>query len=395
MLFKIIPFILSVICVFVKGSYADVSCKIATTAMAKASQIRGLAAKKTVPCEIHNQEEVRTFLIDAIKTRIPPEKLKSDELIYKAIGFLPDDFDYVQGMINLYVSQLGGYYDPEKHHYVMAGWIPEIMQTAVAVHELTHALQDQYFNLKDFTDDSKFTTDEILARQALVEGDATAVMTDYALLAQGKSLKDQKDVEAMVLQNVIGLGFMGGNAPNSVKLSLLFPYASGLRFVHSFLRKGGYKAIDGLYKNPPKSTMEILHPEKYTGKIETSTNDKEDRISPDIKGEDIKTDVIGEFVISTILSECINGQIAAEAAAGWKSDKVFLRNDPDSNKSSVIWRTIWQSSEDAQKFFDTYSICISKKFNHPVIRNTWTNMSDVKIKIEKNNNEVIWTHCQL
>ena len=186
------------------------------------------------------------------------------------IGFIPLDFNYQQGLIDLYLSQLGGYYDPEKRHFVMAAWMPVMLQTTIAVHELTHALQDQYFNLATFTDQNKYTSDQLMARSALVEGDATLVMLDYQRRLMGQAgLESDKSVSGVMLQNIIGASMMApmANVPSSLQNLLIFPYTSGLRFAHEFLKDGGYKRLDKIFRSPPRSTEEILHPELPVHKV--------------------------------------------------------------------------------------------------------------------------------
>ena len=155
------------------------SCKLVDSAIESASEIRGLKQKRKVPCELHNKDQIRKFVIDSIQAKIPKNRIEGEEDIFKSIGLFPETFDYKKGMVDLYVSQIGGYYDPEKSKYIMADWMPNIVQATIAVHELTHALQDQYFDLGKLTEQKDMSTDVSLARSALIEGDATAVMLDY------------------------------------------------------------------------------------------------------------------------------------------------------------------------------------------------------------------------
>ena len=116
---------------------------------------------------------------------VAPNRLYSEGVVYQRLALVPKDFKYESGIIDLYTSQIGGYYDPKKDHFVMAKWIPASLQFPVAVHELVHALQDQHFKLDTFLDPKTMTSDALMARAALVEGDATAVMIDYSLRAGG------------------------------------------------------------------------------------------------------------------------------------------------------------------------------------------------------------------
>lgn len=343
-------------------------CSVARSAMADASSIRKLRVRQNVPCFVHNQEQVKRYLLDSIATKIPKQKIEYEDFVYKALGFIPGDFDYKNGIIELYLSQIGGYYDPDKNHFVMAGWVPALMQTTVAVHELTHALQDQYYNLDAFIDMKIENSDALLARSALVEGDATAVMLDYTRKLSGqRPLVKDKDVEGIMMQNLLGVALLPAmsSAPKSLQLTLLFPYTSGLRFAHFLLRKGGYNEIDKSFARPPRSTEEILHPQKYlTAEPDFAIPSDEEALGAGYanSGAIVYRDVMGEFSISALLAMVDqNNPAIADAAAGWGGDKVVLLNAAG-GKMNLIWLTRWDTPQDAQEFFKLYAKTLAKRF---------------------------------
>src|SRR5262245_43416516 len=105
-----------------------VDCSIASSAMQYASNIRGLRTTRAVPCKLQNREDVERYLRATLKKKIPAERLRKEGRIFRLIGLVPKDYDYVNGLIKLYSDQLGGYYDPEREYYAMAEWIPAAMQ---------------------------------------------------------------------------------------------------------------------------------------------------------------------------------------------------------------------------------------------------------------------------
>ncbi len=303
-------------------------CNIATQAISDASKIRGLNQKQKVPCYVQDKKEIKKYILKTVDEEIPPEKLRNEGVVYKKIGILPKDFDYENGLINAYTSQIGGYYDPKKNHYVMAKWIPQFMQTPVAVHELTHALQDQHYNLAEFTKMKDHTSDELLARSALIEGDATAVMMDYTnKLISAPNLAKQKDVNSIIMQNVLGASMTASanGVPQSLISIMIFPYTSGLRFAHELLKKGSYQLIDETFKKPPKTTAEILHPEKLYNEY-GKLNDIDILTLIGKKNSKVEySDVLGEFLISLMLETLNPGDSKNSIAAeGWKADRIIL-----------------------------------------------------------------------
>lgn len=339
------------------GHAQEKECALAKSSVEAASRIRGLRIRREIPCLVHDREDVKKYLVHAIETKIPREKLLNDELVGKSLGFIPEDFDYASGIVELYLSQLGGYYDPEKKHFVMAGWLPEMMQPTIAVHELTHALQDQYYDLENFMDDTRMTTDQLLARAALVEGDATAVMLDQQKEQMNQpSVAKSPDVNSFIMQTVIGIGMTAGTekVPDSLKMMLVFPYASGLRFVHSILQREGYKGIDRVFQKPPRSTEEILHPEKYGIEKPDFIEISDKNLAGHVAGRTVLfSDTLGEFGVSSLLGMFeTDRQMASKAAAGWGGDRVVVLSPREEQR--VVWMLHWDTGKDAREFFDRY-----------------------------------------
>lgn len=330
-------------------------CELATGALKRASEVRGLKPKADVPCLVQDQAAVTSFIQATIREDLPPQKLAMEELAYKAIGLIPKSFDYQNRLVEFLVSQIGGYYNPKKQHFVMAGWLPASVQGSVAEHELTHALQDQYYNLGVIVDPKLATTDSGLAASALIEGDASAVMYDCQRAGAGLvSLKDERSIDAVLLLQVLGIGF-NGEVPESVKALLVFPYSSGLRFTHALLKNGGYTRVDQAYQRIPKSSREILHPEEYLRGSFTPSIPADSELKNGAEAESLDyTDVLGEFGISSLFTgSAVTRDRAALAAQGWVGDKLGVFTATDKTKR-VRWLTRWESEKDAQEFLEVY-----------------------------------------
>jgi hypothetical protein len=346
---------------------ADVDCSIAKNAMSIASEIRMLKVKREVACKLRSKAQVEQYLRDIIEKKIPKDRLLGEEKIYKLIGLIPFEYPYVDGLISLYTEQLGGYYDAEKKYYAMADWMPGAMQFPIAVHELTHALQDQHFSLDELTSYDKLESDALMARSALVEGDATAVMLDYSRRLMGqKGIATEPNVSGFMAQNIIGAMFSSGfnKAPPALQAMIIFPYISGLNFAHALLRRSGYHEIDKAFSRPPLSTEEILHPIKYFQnqkdfiEISDSGVELENGSEPKL----IFKDTLGEFMIVTLLSSWISSREASSAATGWGGDRIFLYEL--SNKQSVlIWKINWDTAADAIEFWRALVKSYSKRFS--------------------------------
>jgi hypothetical protein len=320
---------------------------------------------KPVPCSVQDQKAVQAFIEATIKRDLAPQKLEMEQTAFRAIGMIPDDYDYAKSLVQFLVSQLGGYYDPREKRFVMAAWLPLITQETVAVHELTHALQDQHYSLDKFIDPKSDTSDQSLAHSALIEGDATAVMFDNEKRQNGlPPLSADESIDSIILQQVLGMNVGGqGDVPDSLKAILVFPYTSGLRFVHAILRRGGYKALDAVYRAPPSSSREILHPDEYlahSAQLQIPAPHDVPGAAPDRAPE--YTDVLGEFSISSLFANSTKTRArGVQAAVGWLGDRlaIFPKN---SAGREVVWMTRWQSDADATEFYETYREFIQERY---------------------------------
>lgn len=370
-------------------------CAISPLALRSASEIRGLAVQKPIPCVAQDKEQVRGFLEETIRTELPPTKMEMEQLAYRAIGMIPDDYDYGKSLVGFLVSQLGGYYDPKRERFVMAAWLPASVQETVAVHELTHALQDQHYNLKTFLDAKSDNGDRSLAYSALIEGDATAVMLDNdRRLKRMPQLDKEPNIESSILMQILGMNIGGGGVPESLKAMLIFPYTSGLRFVHAILRLKGYKGLEAVYQRPPQSTLEILHPEEYlAGRVTLEIPSKEElsfaeaqkskRIAIDY------SDVIGEFGIASLFAtSAVPADVRTKASVGWKGDRLAVFASSDGRRL-VRWLTRWESERDASEFREAYSAFVEDRYKTK-LGSGETSLSNLKtIEISSNQREVM------
>ena len=161
-------------------------------------------------------------------------------------------------VLDLYSQEVVGLYDPDsKQMYLVTS------QTALSpddkvtfAHEFTHALQDQYFDLKKLSPDHPANEDQSQAVSGLVEGDAVLSMFAWA-----RDALSQRDL--LNLGQGSDGGANGPEGPRILREELLFPYTSGFEFVQRVHTSGGYPAVDAAFRSPPESTEQVLHPEKF------------------------------------------------------------------------------------------------------------------------------------
>ena len=235
----------------------------------------------------------------------------------------------------------------------MADWMPSELQEVVAVHELTHALQDQYINLEQLLDPKNDNGDELLAYSALVEGDATLTILD----SQHRRTAQPSSEASQDLPQV----------PTALKAILFFPYTHGLKFAQELLEHGGYKRINQALRDPPQSSREILHPAEYLSNTQVRQIPRLEELDGVSDGYSPEySDTLGEFSIKALLDTDASGSItSAQGAAGWVGDRIGVF--PVQNKERLIsWLTRWESAADAQEFFKAYKKLLEARYGKKI-----------------------------
>ncbi|MBI4835115.1 MAG: hypothetical protein HY811_09900 [Planctomycetes bacterium] len=306
------------------------------------SRLRNMEFKDKVKIGFKNKKELKKKIVDDYQSE---EWSKESANIQKALvkmGLIPSELDLNKFMVELLTEQIAGFYDPEaKELYLIEAdegekMSPEALQIEMlfgvpytnftGVHELTHALQDQNYNLRTLPMNSLENDDIATAVQALVEGDASYVMYDYLMQRIGRDLALFPDIIGNMDNVPLGGKDVFSTAPNYIKEGLLFPYMQGLHFVLKVKSEYGWDMIDNMYeKRLPASTEQILHPEKYTSK------EPDNPITvtlPDLTGflpaeqyEKLFENVIGEFTLTILIKEYLPSIKNKQIAAGWGGDK--------------------------------------------------------------------------
>lgn len=334
--------------------------------LTEVSKIRNLKQLHAIKSGANTRAEIERMLIENLNRETKPEELRAAELTLKRFGLAPADFNYRQTILDVLTEQVAGYYDPRQQAFNLADWIDLDAQRPVMAHELTHALQDQHFNLRRFQDWKKGDADAELAAQSLVEGDATLVMEQYiqkdikramlfmrAMLADGASSTRQLD-----------------RAPASLRRTLTFPYDAGSNFARELWRKGGWDLVSKAYTDLPASSEQIMHPEKYFARESFVKINLPDFTKTLGKGwRKLETDTNGEWSLYLILEQYLkDDDVARRAAAGWNGDVYALYENPKTKQTAIINFTEWDTEQDADEFFDAYVARTAKRYENSEIQ---------------------------
>jgi hypothetical protein len=326
------------------------------------SEITGLKLRAPLKKSLRSREQIRAYVIDEMNEDKNPAERYAGQRSAEAFGLLPKGFNLDSFMVDLLTEQIAGLYDPKAHEFYVADWIPAADQKMVMAHELTHALQDQHFQIEDWAKAARPNDDAELARESVLEGSAMAAMVDYLLQGTGRSLQDLPDIDPSMLIGDMESTPMLKKAPPFLKDALIFPYLDGLNFSAAVLRPDGWNALSGIFAKPPVSTQQILHPALY----------KSDKIPPKVMvpsmdkdvGADwtkLEDNIMGEFGWKEVLKQFLGEEKATPLSSSWNGDRYVVYEQKKTKRLLLITRLDLATEGDAAHFFVAYSEALEKK----------------------------------
>ena len=346
------------------------------------SKQTGLPIKREVKRKLTSRDEVVSYLTKHVNDE-DTKRLRRSELVLKKFGLLPRDFNLETFLVALLREEIAGYYDPKTKTVNLLDWVPMEEQEPVMAHELTHALQDQSFGLqkwmkrgdKDLGEIKKDPTpadiedDEMDdTREAVVEGQAQAMMFQYALAPAGRSIVDAPQLLASMEEETV-TGTPGtkvfDTAPIFLKESMTFPYTYGMEFIVKLMQKGGKeRAFAGVLHNPPHTTRQIMQPETYLSgeKIEPMRVPDFKHDFKDYQKFDIGA--MGEFDVAVLIEQYVGKPASKRLCPEWRGGYYYAAR-PKADAAaplSLLYVSRWSGAEKAAEFAGIYAQSLKQRY---------------------------------
>ncbi len=311
---------------------------------AEVESVRGLRLKFTLKVEILDDTLFAKSLLEKAKKELTPGLVLAERARWLAFGLAPAEADPQRIYLDVLDEQVAGFYDPFGKALVVRKNPPDnVALRDVLSHEIEHALQDQNFGFPDLN--ALADDDQRLARIAVYEGDAMAVMAAVAAHHAHRPVKSSLRMTADALRTVdtVQLLKLSGhsqvliNAPAVVREELTLPYLSGLALVAEVFRRGGWPLVDRLFAHPPSSTHQLLHPEAYFA------GERPAKIAPPPVPPGtrlIATGRMGELGARLALEQCVDPQVVKDFVAHWAGDAYVIVEGP-SKQLGLVWSTAW------------------------------------------------------
>jgi hypothetical protein len=352
-----------------------------------ASDDSKLPIKSDVKKRLTTRDAVEKYLDEKMKNDKDARRLERSEIVLKKFGMLDEDFHLQPFLVSLLKEQIAGYYDSKTKTVNLLDWIAPDAQKPVLAHELTHALQDQHVNLEKWEDQSNddlshnvtednkhITTDEQdTAREAVLEGQAMAVLVDYELKPSGRTILSNPDmVKKMAdMQGSDASSPVLSRAPLVLQESLLFPYREGLKFEVDLLADKGVKgAFVDVLDHPPATSYEIMNPHAYERGVKVpllTMPDVHGLLDADYNPYDVG--VMGQLDVR-MLAELFGGApMAATLTPAWDGGIYYAvqkKSAADKNSTAsiaLLYLSRWKSTDAAAAFAKMYAGELGQQFS--------------------------------
>ncbi len=370
---------------------SEIGLRVAA-AQKRLEDLRGEPFKHAVKFATQSPEAFGAYLDETISRQLPESASRNYGKVVRKLGLYsgPELKDFRALARKVMQSQAAAYYDPEEKTFfvVMQGLSPQMLD-AVYTHELYHGFQDQYHDLSAYLlamADGKLNDDQLLARQAVVEGEATYLMTLSSLqtmlgsipppnllrmAVQAQSQLGVPQLLEMVQQvpstTVGGEGVQQAIAdmqhiPGFILENMVGAYLKGMAFVFE-IQQHGWKKVDELYTRPPVSTEQILHPDKWLADekpVVFAWPDETRQLPPG--WHTLETNTLGELQLRQVFTENGLHEIAEKASAGWNGDSFKVIESDDGGTTVLLLATSWDSSAEAKEFSASYNKLARAKY---------------------------------
>ena len=331
--------------------------------LAEMSKILSLPVKEPLKKSVRSREEIREFLIRQMREDKDDTKRYADQKALEALGLIPKGYPLDQRLLALLTEQIAGLYDPREREFFIADWTQPAEQRVIMAHELTHALQDQYFHVEKWEEEVKANDDASLARESVLEGSAMIAMYDYLLRSTGKTTRDITDFDPGMLIGDTNDSPELSQAPMVIQDEITFPYLPGANFVQRALKEwDGWRDFHRLFENPPASTQQILHPDLYFRGVMPARVDLAPVTKVVPRGwKKLDENVLGEFAVDEILKQFLGKERADKIAPSWSGDRYAVYQRESGMQTLLLIRLKLADEPAATRFFEAYRNLLEKK----------------------------------
>lgn len=351
-----------------------------------ASSDTGYPEHNAVKHQIVGKDDVKRYWASSLSGSAEARRLTRSEMVLKKFGYIPQDFTLRKYLVDNAADGIAGFYDFRTKTMNLVNWVSPDRQRPIMAHELTHALQDQNFNLMAWeragtrrvsSNGMQVQSDESQesdARRAVIEGQAMIVFFDWMLKPYGRTLADTPAAMDFInakLTETYDTSLVVHDAPPIFKESAIFPYREGVMFELALLKKGGvHQAFAEAFAHPPADTHQILEPEAYFAGVRVppvTIPDLSQILQP--RYEPYDTGTIGQLDVRVFSQQFGSENDMFTITAGWRGGSYVAVKRTPAEKTGImstadvglVYLSRWKDGESAQRFAQLYTKSLSKR----------------------------------
>ena len=296
---------------------------------------RDLKFKKDVKVTLLSEKQFKAYIADASSGEPATDEVDVGRVTFEALGLIEKNIDLDALGETAAGQSLLGWYDPEENAlFVRGNEVTPFIKT-ILVHELTHALQDQHFDIVR-EDLYEADDDSSLGLEAVVEGDATRVEMAYyeSLTAEEERLVELEANDAGDPAT--------SDVPDALSAWMSAPYQLGPIFMEAMFRDGGNDQLNKALKNPPVTSEQLLYPELYLSNEPAIAVAK-----PPADGKVIDAGMFSQVGLVVVLQGAMAPEVAFQAADGWGGDQYVVWEAGD--KSCIRFDMVMDTPRDQRE----------------------------------------------
>ena len=360
-----------------------------------ASEDTGFPKHGAVKKELVGPADIEKFTKDRLARAEYSQRFTRSELTMKKFGLLPRDFNLREFLVKSNGQSIAGLYDDETKKIWLLNTISMEKQGPILAHELTHALQDQNYDLQHWAkagekaagskpgsdDSADLNGESMTARHAVVEGQAMVVYIDFMLSLFGRNLKDSPGVVASMEDAAVSATIdteLMHKAPMVLREAGSFPYREGLFFEADILQKRGkHAAFQGVFAQPPRNTHEVFDSNAYLERAKLGPV-----AIPDVRSvlngnyEVFDFGSFGELDVRALLKQFGDKHGATDFAPAWQGGsyvafrKAQVPKDAEVKTTDValLYVSRWKTTAAAEHFARFYATSVAKRYNNALVQ---------------------------
>ncbi len=325
-------------------------------------EIMGFGPRRPVRHKTISKTEFRKLYESRMKEGQKPKELERELLFLRLFDLVPDEFDYAKTVLDLLSEQAWALYDFKRRELYLADWAPADALEFALLHELVHAVDDHNFNLLQYVNGARGSEHQ-LARLAAMEGQASWVMTEWAMRQSGRSLEGNRllAIAAASATRFEAEQFpVYDSTPLYFREVLIFPYTDGLLFQDELIRRFGVEGFKRVFEQPPATTQQILQPDLYVRGVDPPQPKLSDEAIP--KGfKRVYDGTFGQLDHRILLDHHLGEQDRDDLLDRWRGSRFEVLENRRSRTALLRYAVRWDDAATAREYYHLYrQICKRK-----------------------------------